>query len=132
MKFLIVEPSILPILIPPRSKYSPKDPVFKCYQPAIIPYCDHVSQLFSTTGTTECFNWKCRQFTRNSNCHELYAKVTFMIIIIDLIAYCMAWPSQIYSSNPLYIPPTFSVQKFPMILGSYTRSFSNVFIKKIT
>ena len=29
MKFLIVEPSPLPILIPIVSKYSPQDPVFK-------------------------------------------------------------------------------------------------------
>ena len=29
MKFLIVEPSPLPILIPLGPKYSPQDPVFK-------------------------------------------------------------------------------------------------------
>ena len=30
MKFLIAEPSPLPILIPLGPKYSPRDPVFKC------------------------------------------------------------------------------------------------------
>ena len=34
MKFLIVEPSPLPILIPLGPKYSPQDPVFKYPLPA--------------------------------------------------------------------------------------------------
>ena len=34
MKFLIVEPSLLPILIPLAPKYSPQDPVFKYPLPA--------------------------------------------------------------------------------------------------
>ena len=34
MKFLIVEPSPLPILIPLGPKYSPQDPVFKYPYPA--------------------------------------------------------------------------------------------------
>ena len=36
MKFLIVEPSRLPNLIPLGSKYSPQDPVFKYAYPAFL------------------------------------------------------------------------------------------------
>ena len=35
MKFLIVEPFLLPILIPIGPKYSPQDPVFKAYNTKI-------------------------------------------------------------------------------------------------
>ena len=38
MKFLIVEPSPLPILIPLGPKYSPRGPVFKYPWPAFVPY----------------------------------------------------------------------------------------------
>ena len=40
IKFLIIGPSPLPILIPLGSKYSPQDPVFKYPYPAFIcKYC---------------------------------------------------------------------------------------------
>ena len=51
MKFLIVEPSPLPILIPLGPKYSPQDPVLK-YPLAYIPplmqetmFHSHIAQL---------------------------------------------------------------------------------------
>ena len=37
MKFLIVEPSPLPFLIPLEPKYSPQDPVFKYTEPVFLP-----------------------------------------------------------------------------------------------
>ena len=48
VKFLIVEPSPLPILTPLQPKYSPQDPVFK--YPSSLNVRDHVSQSYSTTG----------------------------------------------------------------------------------
>ena len=37
MKFLIVKPSTLPILIPLGPKHSPQDPVFKYPKPGFLP-----------------------------------------------------------------------------------------------
>ena len=53
VKFLIVEPSPLPILIPLGPKYSPQDSVFKYGTLSLL--CslnvrDHASQPYSTTG----------------------------------------------------------------------------------
>ena len=50
MKFLIVEPSALPILIPLGPKYSPQDPVFTFSLRSSLNVGDHVSQPYSTTG----------------------------------------------------------------------------------
>ena len=51
MKFLNVEPSPFPILIPLEPKHLPQDPVFK--YPGLhlsLNVIDHVSQSYSTTG----------------------------------------------------------------------------------
>ena len=52
MKFLIMEPSLFPILLPFVPKYSPQDPVFE--HPYSLHFSlnvrDHASQPYSTTG----------------------------------------------------------------------------------
>jgi len=51
MKFLIVEPSPLPILIPLGPKYSPHDPVLNTLSlHSSLNVRDHVSQPYGTTG----------------------------------------------------------------------------------
>ena len=51
MKFLTVESSPLPILIPLGPKYSPQDPVFKYVSlHSSLNVGDYVSQPYSTTG----------------------------------------------------------------------------------
>ena len=51
MKFLIVQPSPLPILVSLDPKYSPRDPVFKALSlHSSFNVRDHASQPYSTTG----------------------------------------------------------------------------------
>ena len=51
MKFLIVEPSLIPILIPLGPKYSSQNPVFKSPLPAFLPYRKRPCfKSYSTTG----------------------------------------------------------------------------------
>ena len=51
MKFLIEEPSSIPILISLGPKYSPQDPILNTLSPhSSLNIRDHVSQPYSTTG----------------------------------------------------------------------------------
>ena len=55
MKFLIVEPSPVPIRISLGPKYSPQDPVFACILPLLqeIMLHNHITQLLNSSGEDE-------------------------------------------------------------------------------
>ena len=58
MKFLIVEPSPLPILIPLGPKYSPQDPVFKNNY-ITLPLIDQISKyLFNNKKFSKLLDQK--------------------------------------------------------------------------